>query len=749
MPGSTNFFWRDDHLYVTPNAKAPPNAPLLTMQSPFSEPPSPVESLTLRASSNKYPFLGFTMTSVRYSHVLLSRLDHTFRSLPVVYRRGEWFLEDKVARQWEDLECSLIDISNFLFNHFQIMLPADVAFFPFPSSYGFARGRPHEDQMRRGAMKARAAFGPLMALCSYLIALTPLSTAEHPPWVASLTDREGLIKIPPAWVDDFRSSPVADFSVHNPRVGTVMTPDCQFMEYLPKFVRANVPVWILWTRSEWYSDVPTVNRYRPEILHVQEAYRSMPSTQGEHCSVSSRIIVGPLEEPPDVEPMSRQLKGESPEDFFSRQHYANCATSAAESHETRESRLQREASALHHPVPLHDGAKVFIWEKTGSFWIRRSVGRQHVRLLWPSIPKAQRRYDGFEDEWDVYKLWDISVGVNDGSDNFPDNECSVSDDVASAPPGSFITGNICPRNAAGYVRDLGDSYNRLQRTNDHVSVENLEVLLRFRFGYNSCGYASDPSLVRNKVAVDWIGARKVLNDVYSHLECPEEQEMVVDFVTYALSKNVPPTLWDLHPCSRHPINPVGQYVRVVRLTNRGSVIYEIVPNSTGCSDRLNWRLVVDNALTALECIRRSTIDITKADYVKFFLASGRQFSTQSFVHPPPPPRLSPARTQYSQGGLGARHANHESSVADYIAYEKKRNVFLLCDRARAAVMKGGIIWRLSVHSIDQNMVLNGPVDITSGLYSRMDDENYGSWDDELTEDELDLISGVYKIFTGT
>ncbi|KAF7977004.1 hypothetical protein HWV62_4936 [Athelia sp. TMB] len=701
MPDSAGFFWRDDHLYVSPNVKAAPNATLLAMQSPFSEPPSPAESLMLRVSSNKYPFLGFTMTSVHYSHVLLTRLNHTFRSLPIVYRRGEWFLEENVVRQWEDLECSLIDISNFLFNHFQIMLPADVAFFPFPSSYGFARGRPHEHQMRRGAMKARAAFGPLMALCSYLIALTPLSTAEHPPWAASLMDRDGLIRIPPAWVDDFRSSPVADFSVNNPRVGTVMTPDCQFMEYLPNFVRANVPVWILWTRSAWYSDVPTVDRYRPNILDVREAYRKTGSTQKESCVVSSRINVGPLEEPPDVEPMSGQFKGESPEEFFSRRQ-------------------------------------------------QTSYSRQHVPLLWSGIPNAQRRYDGLSDEWDVYKPWDVSTAVDDNFDNIPDNECSPTDVIVSAPSGSSITGNVSLRNTAGYARDLGDAYSHLQRTNDHVAVENLDVLLRFRFGYNSCGYAPDPSLKRNKVAADWAGARKVLNDVHSDLECVEDQEKVVDFVTYVLSQKVPPTLWDFDPSSHHPINPVGQYVRVVRLTNRCSVIYEVVPNNfTGCSGNLNWRLVVDNALTALECIRRSTTGITKTDFVNFFLASGRQFNTQSFVYSPPPPRLPPARTQYSQGGLGARHDNYESCLADYIAYERKRDAFLLCDRARAAVMKGGIIWRLTVHAIDRNLVLDGPVDITSGLYSRMDGEQYGSWDDELTDDELHLITGVYKIFTGT
>lgn len=41
----------------------------------------------------------------------------------------------------------------------------------------------------------------------------------------------------------------------------------------------------------------------------------------------------------------------------------------------------------------------------------------------------------------------------------------------------------------------------------------------------------------------------------------------------------------------------------------------------------------------------------------------------------------------------------------------------------------------------------GPADISSAAYERFDGEAIGSWDDELTTEELNLICGVYRIFT--
>lgn len=92
--------------------------------------------------------------------------------------------------------------------------------------------------------------------------------------------------------------------------------------------------------------------------------------------------------------------------------------------------------------------------------------------------------------------------------------------------------------------------------------------------------------------------------------------------------------------------------------------------------------------------------------------------------------------------------NYKPDVVDYKGYERDRATFLLSDRARAALLEGGIVWRLAIEHLKFDDVIGGPAELDSGLYERFDGELVGGWDDKLTNDELDLICGVYKIFTG-
>ncbi|KAI0337193.1 hypothetical protein BDW22DRAFT_1303692, partial [Trametopsis cervina] len=94
--------------------------------------------------------------------------------------------------------------------------------------------------------------------------------------------------------------------------------------------------------------------------------------------------------------------------------------------------------------------------------------------------------------------------------------------------------------------------------------------------------------------------------------------------------------------------------------------------------------------------------------------------------------------------LGARSPNKPFSLVDYARYEDIRDALLRSCQGRAALMRGGIIWRLAVEVIGFDDVLFGP----SGNHTRqdavvMDGENFV--DDELNQHQLDLICGVYRI----
>ena len=64
-------------------------------------------------------------------------------------------------------------------------------------------------------------------------------------------------------------------------------------------------------------------------------------------------------------------------------------------------------------------------------------------------------------------------------------------------------------------------------------------------------------------------------------------------------------------------------------------------------------------------------------------------------------------------------------------------------------MHGGIVWHLVRESINNNVVLVGPTD---EVFVHGDvvcfDTNLECWDDKLTDEDANLICGVYKVYTG-
>ena len=63
-------------------------------------------------------------------------------------------------------------------------------------------------------------------------------------------------------------------------------------------------------------------------------------------------------------------------------------------------------------------------------------------------------------------------------------------------------------------------------------------------------------------------------------------------------------------------------------------------------------------------------------------------------------------------------------------------------------MHGGIVWHLAIVSVSDNAVLMGlSQDIFSeGSFLSLADGYL--WDDTLSEDDLEVVCGVYKVYTG-
>ncbi|KAF8530155.1 hypothetical protein BU17DRAFT_35850, partial [Hysterangium stoloniferum] len=99
--------------------------------------------------------------------------------------------------------------------------------------------------------------------------------------------------------------------------------------------------------------------------------------------------------------------------------------------------------------------------------------------------------------------------------------------------------------------------------------------------------------------------------------------------------------------------------------------------------------------------------------------------------------------------LGWHDMLYKPDAVDYMAYREQQDVFFHHPHALVALLRGSIVWHLAMQSISQDAVLAGPTDevFTHGQAFQTSDGTYW-WDDDLSEDELNLICGVYKVFTG-
>ncbi|KAG1718656.1 hypothetical protein EDD22DRAFT_754460, partial [Suillus occidentalis] len=98
--------------------------------------------------------------------------------------------------------------------------------------------------------------------------------------------------------------------------------------------------------------------------------------------------------------------------------------------------------------------------------------------------------------------------------------------------------------------------------------------------------------------------------------------------------------------------------------------------------------------------------------------------------------------------LGYKPPTFSTVYADYVVYEQYRQEFMNQPHARAALLHGGLIWQLALHSIGFD-ALPSVLDSISqeavpfGLMLSTDGQTY--FNDELSEEEVDFICGTYYI----
>ncbi|KAF7978401.1 hypothetical protein HWV62_803 [Athelia sp. TMB] len=765
-PTTLKTFYCDGQIITSPNADLPEVVDHIAMGRMFNEPPFPGECREVRFSSNTYPWLGFVPKYPQWQGNLFGKLacnKHTVRSL-VEWRKHTFYLNDEVYQYWRQLEGSLVHVVNELIAYSGVALPLDFSKFPLPSEYNYREGHAGLDKFIKSIMLARDAFLPLMALCSFAIAMTAGFRQDNPLWTQRLVQRGCHT----SFVEELEKSQVADFSVE--RIGVFIQNTWHVQPYVDRFIAANVPVWFVWHSKS------TFTHHQTKIFCPSEAdVNRAKASPHPHLSEAPSLPISTIETIPDapkpfppLPKFSRQLVGETFKEYFARQERIREEKLAVESVDNRARRLNREKAQANHQLPGKSGPHVFVWEEIDGYLIRKKLDRKEVDSEWENFTDAQQKYNSITNEWDLAREFapaeepesqfdesdfDQYNHPMDVSPDLGSSELAPMDDTPMAPEPAHALPipDPLPVDFAGL---LEKTYEPPAPITFLRGLEPLDLIIRNRYGFVWHDTPYDPTTVfpTSRNTPSWQTTRKVLCDSDSNWCSPSMQTPISDFVDCIVKKETLPVLfWDGYEANPEYVlrasNNRKNSVTPVTFGQKTMYLINIHPSSPDSHLDPAYEILVEDPLTALECIRRKLLT-NRRDIAKHFITTGKAFITRSSTSSLPLPQASRV---IEHRPLGYRHTLWQADLIDYRQYENLRNAFLLTPRARAAVKYGGIVWRLSVQSIDPEYVIAGPstevMAYSRPMYFEGDPARY--WDDELIEAEMDIVCGVYRVYTGT
>ncbi|KAJ6586080.1 hypothetical protein B0H19DRAFT_1250808 [Mycena capillaripes] len=404
--------------------------------------------------SNAVPYMLFIPKSSPWHGPLLGLLGVKRHNLPIEeLEPGKWGLKPDIVKQWYDLEFKLSAVADALLERVPIRPPG---FRPFglPQRIGYMkRDFRTEDQARRVAWKSIDGFLPLLGQISMYILLhiSAENTGGDAQW---RTRVQKTANIHPSWWDLLEQSAAGDFQV--PRIGGILdlrlpsntsVPFCPLNLLFGYIIERKLPMplyirWGVldglpenlpqtfsdmlffpdWREQEYLRSIPGPIKFSPWKGSMDPTGElTFTSLREEMPFVMPSSVSAAVPEPtftlpfPPVEKHSGQRAGETMEAFLARRKVERENKIAKEDATQTQRRLQREANAKTGAVPGKKGARVYVWEISDGYYIRRAGGRSKYEEIWDDYSESQRLYDSTVDEWDVCEAF----GTKDGVDSRP------------------------------------------------------------------------------------------------------------------------------------------------------------------------------------------------------------------------------------------------------------------------------------------------------------------------------------------
>jgi hypothetical protein len=199
----------------------------------------------------------------------------------------------------------------------------------------------------------------------------------------------------------------------------------------------------------------------------------------------------------------------------------------------------------------------------------------------------------------------------------------------------------------------------------------------------------------------WINLCKLIGDSGDNVESVADAQkcIITCYIGYLVTlpssqlSQIPSDLWDLGPDSS--LSAMNANIRVSYIhVSEQQLLYDIQPCPS--PSLIPWQLVVPDAATALMCLCRDWgYDILKI--TRNLLQKGMSFKTlQPIAVQPSVRRPVMELCSYS---LGYKPPTFSAVYADYVMYKQYHHKFMNQPRARAALLHGGLVWQLALHSI--------------------------------------------------
>jgi hypothetical protein len=678
--------------------------------------------------TSPFGFLGFLPLQPSFQGYPFDRLAH----IPTLERsRDGYHLHPALSQSWYRLEQMLAFATLVLSKRYNL-----VVLRPFyPWAWGYRC--PHKDGgiARQRVVLSRDWFVIWIGMLSYLIAMGECQTAAHdgdiPDWFTTLVE----VKCEQIWVAGIATSIAATFSQAVPRVGLfVHALEAKAEKNQPPVTwlcRKHIPVWYPWGAEE----VQALQKGNTALADLAPPTHKLQEVTTFHTRELAPPDAPhePIPTVPRDNKIIRQKWQQYFVEYFELRAQDNARRIGKETAREQQARLNRERK------PPTVSAQVFEWalpDNYGSHYqpselVRKAVVKKMREDTLGYYTANQRRYDPVRNEWDCCELF------GSGADDWDDWESEQPEETIHLDSHVSDIHNLDMENrqrspsppptaVESPIIDAPDTY------------EVIDILV-MHYGFVPPlplpEYATPVDLAARPPFLRLLGLQRQDDLVFAS----PLGRIAYDFVHALASHKKPdPSLWDLARGNRKSL-AFSHRLACIQPLPSGLFVFDFGPEST-----VPWKIAVTNAADALFVCRLES-SLQDLEIARALLQRGIPFRTLLPLAPVPPSPLPPPAL------VPIRLSGYSFTKRDYDAYLHQRVTILNSPGGRAALLRGGILWRIAVQETSFDDVLRGPSMSTlvhRRGFSVEDGEGNTWWDDELEGHDAALLCGGYNCYTG-